>query len=155
KRFAPDLPVVLFVSQQGPNFTVLAYTNGTWFQMVGKQDGDSVRWSLTHGEPYLRRTFKGGTDEMRKVVEEAIAGKGKLPEPNADEKPGFGPEVEKPKEEKKEEEAKAQDLTPRPPSRSGKGKEEVRDLTPNPFPRREGEQKCLPSPLRGGEGGGV
>src|SRR5262249_14741507 len=46
----------------------------------------------------------------------------------------------------------ARNLTPQPPSRSGKGEQE-KDLTPNPFPPREGERTSSP-PLRFGEGAG-
>ncbi len=95
KRLAPDLPVVLFVDQRVKNYTVFAYTNGTWFQITGQQTGDAgkVAWSLTHGEPYLRRTFKGTTAEMRQLVIDGLAGKAKLPGVNKKEEPGFGPEV--------------------------------------------------------------
>src|SRR5262249_29614764 len=66
KRLAPKLPLVIFANQRGKRFTLFAYTNGTWFQVVGKQDGETVRWSFTHCEPYLRRTFKGTTQELQK-----------------------------------------------------------------------------------------
>ncbi len=95
KRLAPDLPLVLFVNQVGSKLTAFAYTNGTWIQLVGDKTGaDTAILSLTHGEPYLRRTFKGTTDELLATLRDGIAGKKKLPEPNAKEAPGFGPEVE-------------------------------------------------------------
>jgi outer membrane protein assembly factor BamB len=93
KRVAPKLPLVLFVCQRDKDFTAFAYTNGTWFQMAGVQADDTVRWSFTHCEPYLRKTFKGPTAELRQVVVDALAGKKKPPAPDAKEKPGLGPEV--------------------------------------------------------------
>jgi outer membrane protein assembly factor BamB len=94
KRLAPKLPLVLFANQRGKRYTVFAYTNGTWFQVIGqKAEGDTVRWAFTHCEPYLRRTFKGTTEEMRKIVVDGLAGKAKPPEPNEKEPPGLGPEV--------------------------------------------------------------
>ncbi len=105
KRVAPKLPLVLFVNQNGKNVTAFAYTNGTWFQMAGERadDGDVLRLPFTHLEPYLRRTFKGTTGEMKQVVVDALSGKAEPPDPNQKEKPGIGPEVEAPKEKDKEE----------------------------------------------------
>ena len=103
KRVAPKTPVVVFVTQKDKEYLALAYTNGTWFQMTGdKPDGaDVVRWSFTHIEPYLRRTYKGTTDEMKQTVADALSGKKKPPEVNDKEEPGVGPESdEKPKEKK-------------------------------------------------------
>src|SRR5262249_15142955 len=95
KRVAPKLPVVLFANRRHKFFIVFAYTNGTWFQVKGQKDADSdrVRWGFTHCEPYLRRTFAGTTDELRKIIKDGLAGKKKPPEPNPKEKPGLGPEV--------------------------------------------------------------
>ena len=50
-----------------------------------------VRWAFLHGEPYLRRTFKGTTAEMMKVVEDGLAKKAKPPEPDEKEKPDTAP----------------------------------------------------------------
>jgi outer membrane protein assembly factor BamB len=96
KRLAPDLPVVLFFQEpRGKIRFGFAYTNGTWFQLMGQQTGapNQLVWSLTHGEPYLRRTFKGSTPELQKLLVNRLAGKGKLPDENLKEAPGFGPEV--------------------------------------------------------------
>ena len=100
KRVAMKLPLVLFILQQDKKYTAFAYTNGSWFQFVGVEADGQVRWSFTHGEPYLRKTFKGGTAELKQIVADSLAGKAKPPEPDTREKPGFGPEVEadKPKE---------------------------------------------------------
>jgi outer membrane protein assembly factor BamB len=92
KRIAVKLPLVLFVIQRERNYVVLAYTNGTWFQMVGVPTDDGPRWAFTHFEPYLRRTFKGTTAEMRQAVIDGLSGK-KVPPPDRKEKPGIGPEV--------------------------------------------------------------
>jgi outer membrane protein assembly factor BamB len=95
KRLAPKLPLVLFVMQSEREFTVFAYSNGTWFQMTGTQPQGAAapRWSFGHLEPYLRRTFKGTTAEMRQAVADALSGKKKPPEVDRNEKPGLGPEV--------------------------------------------------------------
>jgi outer membrane protein assembly factor BamB len=94
KRVAPKLPLVLFVLQRDKKYTAFAYTNGTWFQIIGVESDGMIRWSFTHGEPYLRKTFKGGTDELKQILVDSLAGKKKPPEPDTKEKPGFGPEVE-------------------------------------------------------------
>ena len=94
KRVAPKLPLVLFVLQRDKKYTAFAYSNGTWFQMIGVESDGMVRWSFTHGEPYLRKTFKGGTAELKQVLLDSLSGKKKPPEPDTKEKPGFGPEVE-------------------------------------------------------------
>jgi outer membrane protein assembly factor BamB len=100
KRLAPKLPLVVFVSKQDKRYIALAYTNGTWFQMTADEEGENPVWSFTHFEPYLRRTFKGTTAEMRQTVADVLAGKIEAPKYDPKEKPGLGPEVEeKPKEE--------------------------------------------------------
>lgn len=99
KRLAPKLPLVLFVSPRDKDYTALAYTNGTWFQLTGTDDAGATRWAFTHCEPYLRRTYKGTTTEMRQVIVDALAGKKKPPEVNPKEKPGLGPEIEPAKKE--------------------------------------------------------
>ncbi|MCS6852430.1 MAG: PQQ-like beta-propeller repeat protein [Gemmataceae bacterium] len=94
KRLAVDLPVLLFASQRGKRWTAFGYTNGTWFQLIGHVgDDQTVRWAFTHCEPYLRRTFKGTTAELRQVVIDALKGTKAPPEPDPKEPPGLGPEV--------------------------------------------------------------
>jgi outer membrane protein assembly factor BamB len=94
KRLAPKLPLVVFAGGRGKTYTAFCYTNGTWFQMTGTREDDKVRWAFTHAEPYLRRTFKGATDELRQVLVDGLAGKKKPPEPNPKEEPGLGPEIQ-------------------------------------------------------------
>jgi outer membrane protein assembly factor BamB len=94
KRVAPKLPLVVFVLKREKSYVAFAYTNGTWFQMTGQEVDGLVRWSFTHGEPYLRKTFKGSTADLRQIIADSLAGKRKPPEPDMKEKPGFGPEVE-------------------------------------------------------------
>jgi hypothetical protein len=95
ERLAVDLPIVLFaIKPEGDSrIMVLGYTGGTWFQIVGQPDGEQVRWAFTHVEPFLVRTYKGSTAELRTVVADALAGKKKAPPPNPKEKPGLGPTV--------------------------------------------------------------
>lgn len=107
KRLAVDLPVVVFASKRGKQYTGFVYSNGTWFQMIGRigDDPTKVTWSLTHGEPYLRRTFKGTTEELKQIIIDGLANKKAPPEPNAKEEPGFGPEV-KPADKEEESDAR-------------------------------------------------
>src|SRR5205823_5891266 len=93
KRLAVGLPLVVFLQQRDKNYTGFAYTNGTWFQLVGTDDGAKVHWGFTHLEPYLRRTYKGTTAELRQVIVDGLSGKKKPPAVNPKEKPGLGPEV--------------------------------------------------------------
>jgi outer membrane protein assembly factor BamB len=93
KRLAPDLSLILFINKNEQTFTVFGYSNGTWFQILGKSAEDKVAWSFTHLEPYLRRTFKGTTAELKKIIQDSLAGKIKPPPPNPKEPPGIGPEV--------------------------------------------------------------
>ncbi len=99
KRLSNGMPIVLFIKLEKSKATVFAFTNGTWFQISGQKDGEEMRWSLLHGEPGLRRTFKGTTAEMSEVVRAVLAGKKQPPAPDEKEKPGFGPEA-KPLEKK-------------------------------------------------------
>ena len=77
---------------------MLAFTNGTWFQVLGQTDGDQTRWAFTHCEIYLRRTFKGTTDELKQTVADVLAGKAKAPPPNPKEPPGLGPTLDESKD---------------------------------------------------------
>ena len=92
KRIAPEVEVVVGIKKQAEGkFMLLAFTNGTWFQALGQTDGDQTRWAFTHCEIYLRRTFAGTTDELKKTIADALAGKAKAPPPNPKEPAGFGP----------------------------------------------------------------
>jgi outer membrane protein assembly factor BamB len=106
KRVAPKLTLLLFLNSNDKNVTAFAYTNGTWFQMAGAaEDGDVLRLPFTHIEPYLRRTFKGTTAELKQVAVDGLSGKKEPPDPNQKEKPGVGPEVEAPDKPKDNEDA--------------------------------------------------
>ena len=100
KRLAKDLPLVLFLIKTGDRYVAFGYTNGTWFQFTGQKDRDAdrVRWAFTHAEPYLRRTYKGTTAELRQLLADVLAGKKQPPEPDDKLEPGFGPEAAPPKE---------------------------------------------------------
>lgn len=99
ERIEKDLPIVIITSKRGGRYIAFGFTNGTWFSMDGridKQDGkEVVRWSFLHCEPYLRRTFKGSTDEMKQVIADAVAKKKAPPAPNEKEPPGFGDPIKK------------------------------------------------------------
>ena len=96
-RLDASRPLVFFVRKQGKIYNAKAFTEGTWFSLYGTldRDGKTVRWAFLHGEPFLRRTFKGTTAEMVKTIEDALAKKAKPPEPDEKEKGGYGPPVMK------------------------------------------------------------
>jgi hypothetical protein len=93
-RLAADLPVVLFVTEDKGQFVGLAFTNGTWFQVIGKQADGRTVWQFTHIEPYLRRTYSGKTAELMQLLPDIIAGKAKAPPLDPKAKPGIGPPLE-------------------------------------------------------------
>lgn len=93
KRLTPNMPIVLFVTQNGKLFLTFAYANGTWLQLIGQKVDERTVWRFTHLEPYLRRTYKGDTAALAKIVKDSLAGKIKLPEVDAKETPGIGPEI--------------------------------------------------------------
>jgi outer membrane protein assembly factor BamB len=93
KRLAVKLPLVVFVVRHEKNYVGFAYSNGTWFQFLGVPTDDGPRWAFTHFEPYLRKTYKGTTAELRQVVIDGLSGKKAPPAPDKKEKPGLGPEV--------------------------------------------------------------
>ena len=80
-------------SQRG-NMLLFLYTNGTWVQLNADlvAEGETTQpIKFWHFEPYLRRTFKGTTDELHQVVADALSGKKAPPEPDPNEPPGLGP----------------------------------------------------------------
>ena len=102
KRLAVKLPLVLFITDRDDEYVAFLYTNGTWIQMTAANPdkGDPV-WVFGHFEPFLRRTYKGTTAELKQVIVDALAGKKKPPPVNEKEKPGLGPEIEEKKKEDK------------------------------------------------------
>jgi outer membrane protein assembly factor BamB len=102
-RLAPDLPVIVTIlAPREKLYQTFVYTNGTWFHILGQETNDAgkVAWSLTHGEPNLRGTYKGTTAELRQLIIDNLAGKAKLPKENKKEPPGFGPEIPAKEKEK-------------------------------------------------------
>jgi len=108
-RLAPGRKLILFISERDGKYAAFGFLEGTWFQMNGSTDPETkaVRWAFLHAEPYFRRTFKGTTAEMKAVIEDALSGKKKPPEPNEDEPHGYGPTVEEEKKKKDEPEPRA------------------------------------------------
>lgn len=96
-RSTPGRKLVLFITNVEDTRIAFGYLEGTWFQLRGTSadGGKTVTWALLHCEPFFRRTFKGTTDELKTVVEKAVSGKEKPPEPNEKEEPGYGPLPEK------------------------------------------------------------
>ena len=100
KRVATGLTLIVFANPEagGKRYNAFGYTNGTWFQVIGHVDKDNpavIHWAFTHCEPYLRRTYKGTTDELRQVIRDGLDGKKQPPEPDPKEPPGLGPELPK------------------------------------------------------------
>jgi outer membrane protein assembly factor BamB len=108
KRLDVDLPVMVFCVKKGSAYEGFGYSNGTWFQLTGgviQKEPLQVNWQFTHFEPYFRRTFKGTTEELQKLLIDGLAGKKELPDYDSQVEPGIGPELkpkDAPKEEKKE-----------------------------------------------------
>lgn len=96
-RLESGRKLVVFTRKRGKHYDATAFLEGTWFSMQGTidADGKTIRWALISCEPYLRRTFKGTTAELKKVVEDALAKRADPPPLNEKEPPGFGPPVEK------------------------------------------------------------
>jgi outer membrane protein assembly factor BamB len=99
ERVERDLPMIVFASKRGKRYVAFGYTNGTWFQMEGRIEQDDgkevVRWSFLHCEPYLRRTFKGSTDELKQTIVDGLKEKKEPPAPDEKEPPGLGPPINK------------------------------------------------------------
>jgi hypothetical protein len=104
KRLAVKQKVVFFVdAKEGAfapirrgNLLLFLYANGTWVQFAGttKEDAHtSLPIAFHHFEPYLRRTFKGTTAEMRLVIIDGLSGKNDPPKYDPKEPGGIGPEV--------------------------------------------------------------
>jgi hypothetical protein len=93
ERLDSSRKVIFFVSKRGKKFNAMAFVEGTWFALQGTQDDTdkTVRWAFQSGEPFLRRTFKGTSEELIKVLEDGLAKKAKPPAPDEKEKPGYGP----------------------------------------------------------------
>ncbi|MBA4191581.1 MAG: hypothetical protein C0467_26680 [Planctomycetaceae bacterium] len=93
ERLDPSRKVVIFAIKQNGLYEAMAFVEGSWFSLQGTPDPETktIRWAFLHGEPFLRRTFKGTTAEMVKVIEDGLAKKAKPPMADENEKPGFGP----------------------------------------------------------------
>ncbi len=96
-RLDESRTLIFFVRKQGRLYNAKVFVEGTWFSIYGTTDadGNTIRWAFLHGEPYLRRTFKGTSAEMIQILHDCLAKKAKPPEPDEKEKPGYGPVVEK------------------------------------------------------------
>jgi outer membrane protein assembly factor BamB/uncharacterized membrane protein len=98
ERLDKDLLLVIFANRRGATINAVAYTNGTWLRLTGRveKDGDKevTRWQFLHCETYFRRTYKGTTEELIKVIQDGLKG-GKLPDYNEKEEPGYGPPLKK------------------------------------------------------------
>src|SRR5580704_1068953 len=71
ERLDTTRKVVFFVSKRGKKYNAMAFVEGSWFSMQGTQDDADkvVRWAFQNGEPFLRRTFKGTSAELVKILE--------------------------------------------------------------------------------------
>jgi hypothetical protein len=93
ERLAPKLEFVVFGSTRASRTTLYGFTNGTWFQITGLAGAQNL--AFTHFEPYLRRTFKGTTAELKQAVIDGLSGKKEPPPPDPKEPPGIGPPLKK------------------------------------------------------------
>jgi outer membrane protein assembly factor BamB len=93
ERLAVKSTLVVFIMKSGERHYGYCYTNGTWFSLTSVKVDGELRWSFSHLEPYLRRTYKGTTKEMVRTVSDALSGKRKPPPPDEKEKPGLGPKA--------------------------------------------------------------
>jgi hypothetical protein len=102
KCFGPDRQAVLFINDAGgfwhnkgnerKNPIAFGFMEGSWFCMESTRlENGKLLWRVAQGEPYLRTTFKGTTEELIRLLVDLLAGNGKLPEP-AKSAPGFGPD---------------------------------------------------------------
>jgi len=96
-RLEAGRKLVIFAHKEGKKYEATAFMEGTWFSFQGRidADGKTVRWALLHCEPYLRRTFKGTTAELNKVIADTLAKKADPPGVNEKEPKGYGPPIEK------------------------------------------------------------
>jgi outer membrane protein assembly factor BamB len=94
KRMHVGQSVVFFVNKKGTKKLVIrACADGAWMSIDGSITGENMAvYQLLTGEPYLRKTFKGSSDELRKLLKDHLENKTKLPDLDAKETPGFGPE---------------------------------------------------------------
>ena len=103
KRLAAKQTVVFFAdAKEGAfapirrgNMVLFLYANGAWVQFaaVTEEKQTSLPIAFHHFEPYLRRTFKSPTDEMRQVIIDGLSGKKAPPPYDTKEPGGFGPEL--------------------------------------------------------------
>jgi outer membrane protein assembly factor BamB len=146
KRLAPGLPLVLFITRDkevAPAKEVVkcnAFTNGTWMQLLGfPTEKDRFVWTLTHGEPFLRKMYKGTTAEMVTLLKDVLAGKAKAPELDKTVEPGFGPELPAKSTQR------ATPLSPGTPGERGGGEGVERAVNATP-PRETTTPLTPPSP---------
>ncbi|HEX3314603.1 MAG TPA: PQQ-binding-like beta-propeller repeat protein, partial [Gemmataceae bacterium] len=91
KRFAADSKSIWFVTPPNGKFVIArVYSEGTWMTFTGSA---GVPWRLTSGEPFLRGTFKGTSDELETSLRNHFEKKAALPAVNEKEKAGYGPEL--------------------------------------------------------------
>jgi hypothetical protein len=106
KRLAVKQSVVIFAdAREGAfapirrgNLLVLFYANGTWVQFAAETKADGpprLPLRFHHFEPYLRQTFAGTSEEMRRVIVDGLSGKKEPPPHNPKETAGLGPEVKR------------------------------------------------------------
>jgi len=93
-RVTVGSPMILFITKQETQWLVNAYFSGTWIQIIGTQVEGSPRWALTHGEPYLRRTFSDTTEAMTLAIDGYLKDGAAPPAVRAQDKPGYGQKLD-------------------------------------------------------------
>lgn len=135
ERLDTTRELVFFVRKQGKLFNAKVFVEGSWFSAYGQLDADgkTIRWAFLHGEPFLRRTFKGTSAEMVKTVADALAKRAKPPEPDEKEKPGYGPPVAKKCADGEELGVRSEELGGKQGDRGAKAQTRARS-SPHPSP---------------------
>lgn len=90
-RVAAGSQMIFFITQEVDQHIGLLYSEGSWYQLIGYPNEGGARWMFTHGEPYLRRTFKGPTKELHDAIAAYFKDQTELPAENPQETPGLGP----------------------------------------------------------------
>ena len=72
----PQRRVVLFITQRNAELhQAPAYCEGTWFEITGQRDGETIRWRLAQCKPELLAVYKGSTAELEQFLADFLAGK--------------------------------------------------------------------------------
>ncbi|MBI1901260.1 MAG: hypothetical protein HYS13_09135 [Planctomycetia bacterium] len=72
----PQRRVILFITQRNAELhQAPAYCEGTWFEITGQRDGETIRWRLAQRKPELLDVYKGSTAELEQFLADFLTGK--------------------------------------------------------------------------------